>query len=105
MAGGGARGKAKAMPAGRRRAFIALMLAACASCSGSSSHEWHGYYYGDVLSHAPAQVHGPYESAPRCIAAMQPLLRHAPTTANFICARDCHAASDGSLETCEEMAR
>ncbi|MDE1915149.1 MAG: hypothetical protein KGJ57_06980 [Sphingomonadales bacterium] len=91
-------------PRRRRLAWLTLVLAACTGCSGSASHDWHGYYYSNVLTSGPAQVHGPYDSSSSCIAAMRPLLRHAPGTANFTCARACHADSDGSLETCEEVA-
>ena len=74
-------------------------------CSSSDGTGWHGYYYGDVLSSAPAQVSGPYDSAPQCVAAMHERLRHAPTTASFTCARQCRLASDGSVENCRETAR
>jgi hypothetical protein len=84
--------------------MLAWTLVGAGACP-SRDEGWRGYYYGDVLSSAPAQVSGPYDSAPRCIAAMHALLRRAPTTASFTCARACHAASDGSLEDCREVAR
>jgi hypothetical protein len=85
--------------------LAAVLLAGVGSCSPTDGQDWYGYYYADVFSNAPAQVSGPYDGAPPCVAAMQARLRQAPTTAGFTCARQCHPASDGSVGACRAVAR
>lgn len=82
-----------------------LAAALVGGCAPGDRDAWHGYYYDDVLTAAPARVSGPYDSAPRCVADMNDLLRKAPATAGFSCARRCQAASDGSVSNCREVAR
>jgi hypothetical protein len=82
-----------------------LAVALAGGCSPGGRDGWRGYYYDNVLASAPARVSGPYDSAPQCVAAMHDLLRKAPTTAGFSCARRCQAADDGSVANCREVAR
>ncbi len=90
---------------GAKGAAVLLAIALAGGCSHKEAQGWHGYYYDNVLSSSPAQVSGPYDDAPRCVAAMHERLRKAPTTASFTCARHCRTASDGSVENCREVAR
>ena len=83
----------------------ALALTLAGGCSPGDGKAWQGYYYDDVLSSAPAQVSGPYDSAPQCVAAMHTRLRQAPSLASFACARQCRSGGDGLVDSCREVAR
>lgn len=80
-----------------------LLLAACSSSDDDDA--WHGYYYANVLSNAAPVVSGPYANGPQCVATMHALLRQAPSTANFTCARGCQKASNGMISDCKEATR
>lgn len=74
-------------------------------CKPADQTTWRGYYYGDVFSNAAPLVKGPFANAGQCSTAMRALLRGAPTSASFSCARGCKATGNGSISTCREVAR
>lgn len=78
-----------------------LLLTACSS----DDDGWHGYYYANVLDNAAPLVSGPYPDGPQCVAAMHVMLRQAPTTAGFTCARGCSKTSNGVTADCREALR
>jgi hypothetical protein len=84
-------------------AMVPMMVVG--GCAPSDSDTWRGYYYANVLSNDAPLTKGAYADGPQCVAAMQTMLRHAPTTANFTCGRGCKAGNGGAVSDCTEVAR
>ena len=69
------------------------------------SHDWHGYFYENVLVNDAPAVSAAFTSAQACVAAMRQYTLDAPRWAGFACARDCSAPGAGYLADCREVER